>query len=93
VNGDAPRAPHVTNVSFPGWNGAELVAALDLEGVAVSSGSACSAGTIEPSPVVASMLGEARAKSALRVSLGEETSWDDVTRATAAFANVIARTP
>jgi len=91
VNGDAPRAPHVTNVSFPGWNGAELVAALDLEGVAVSSGSACSAGTIEPSPVVGAMLGEARARSALRVSLGEETSWDDVNSAIAAFAKVIAR--
>ncbi len=92
LNGDAPRAPHVTNVSFAAWDGAELVAAFDLEGIAVSSGSACSAGTIEPSPVITSMLGEARARSALRVSLGEETTWDDVHRASAAFARVIART-
>jgi cysteine desulfurase len=91
VNGTAPRAPHVTNVSFPAWNGAELVAALDLEGIAVSSGSACSAGTIEPSPVVTAMFDDARARGALRVSLGEETSRDDMTRATAAFANVLAR--
>ncbi len=50
VNGaGAPRMPHVTNVAFPGWRGPELVAALDLEGVAVSAGSACSAGTAEPS--------------------------------------------
>ena len=91
VNGDAHRAPHVTNVSFPGWNGAELVAALDLEGVAVSSGSACSAGTIEPSPVITAMLGEERARSALRVSLGEGTSADDLDRAIIILGAVLAR--
>ena len=87
----APRAHHVTNVSFPGWNGAELVAALDLEGVAVSSGSACSAGTIEPSPVITAMLGEERARSALRVSLGEGTSHDDLDRAIAILRIVLER--
>jgi cysteine desulfurase len=91
VNGGAPRAPHVTNVSFEGWNGPELVAALDLEGVSVSSGSACSAGTIEPSPVVTAMLGDARARSAVRASLGEETTADDVERAIEAFRRVLAR--
>lgn len=85
------RAPHVTNVSFPGWSGAELVAALDLEGVSVSSGAACSAGTVEPSPVIRAILGDARASAAVRLSLGEETSLDDVARATAAFARVLAR--
>ena len=91
--GGAPRAPHVTNVSFPGWRGAELVAALDLEGVSVSSGSACSAGTIEPSSVVTAMLGDARAASAVRISLGEDTTVADVDRATGAFLRVLARTP
>jgi cysteine desulfurase len=91
VNGTAPRAPHVSNLSFEGWNGPELVAALDLEGVSVSSGSACSAGTIEPSPVVTTMLGEGRARSAVRLSLGEDTSAGDIDRALAVFACVLGR--
>ncbi|HEY2509856.1 MAG TPA: cysteine desulfurase family protein [Polyangiaceae bacterium] len=92
VNGVAAiRAPHVANVSFPGWNGAELVAALDLEGVSVSSGSACSAGTIEPSPVLTAMLGSERASSAVRLSLGEDTTAGDIEEALAAFARVLGR--
>lgn len=91
VNGSGPRAPHVTNLSFAGWRGEELCAALDLEGVAVSSGSACSAGTSEPSPVLRAMLGPERAASAVRVSLGDATSRDDVERAVAAFRTVLAR--
>ena len=59
---------------------AQPVSALDLEGISVSSGSACSAGTEEPSPVVLAMLGLERARSAIRVSLGEETSSADVER-------------
>jgi cysteine desulfurase len=81
VNGEGPRLPHVTNLSFRGVRGDELVAALDLLGLQVSSGSACSAGTPEPSPVVSAMLGAARARSAIRVSLGE-----DVTDAQVEFA-------
>jgi cysteine desulfurase len=92
VNGDGARAPHVTNVSFDGWRGAELVAALDLEGVSVSSGSACSAGTIEPSTVLRAMVGEARAASAVRISLGEETTNAEVEGALGAFARVLRRT-
>ena len=91
-NGEAERAPHVTNLSFPGWRGEELCAALDLERVAVSSGSACSAGTAEPSPVLTAMVGEARALSAVRVSLGEETTRDDVDEALVRFARVLGRT-
>ncbi|HVK65805.1 MAG TPA: cysteine desulfurase family protein [Polyangium sp.] len=91
-NGAAERAPHVTNLSFPGWRGEELCAALDLERVAVSSGSACSAGTAEPSPVLTAMVGEARALAAVRVSLGEETTTDDVDEALARFARVLGRT-
>jgi cysteine desulfurase len=79
VNGEeAPRAPHVSNVSFRGWRGDELAAALDLAGLAVSSGSACSAGTPEPSAVITAMLGSARAASAVRLSLGDDTSESDV---------------
>jgi cysteine desulfurase len=93
VNGSGERAPHVTNVAVLGWGGAELVAALDLEGVSVSSGSACSAGTSEPSPVLRAMLGETRAGSSVRISLGETTTRDEVELAQAALARVLARRP
>jgi len=94
VAGDrARRAPHVSLLVWPGWQGAELVAALDLEGVSVSSGAACSAGTVEPSPVLEAMLGARDAASGIRASLGEETSDDDVQRAIAAFRTVVARGP
>jgi cysteine desulfurase len=91
-NGSADRAPSVSNLSWPGWSGAELCAALDLEGVAVSSGSACSAGTAEPSPVVAAMLGIERARSAVRVSLGEDTTREEIAAALARWERVLRRT-
>jgi cysteine desulfurase len=90
-NGDAPRAPHVSNLSWKGWRAAELCAALDLEGVAVSAGSACSAGTAEPSAVVEAMLGRERATSAVRVSLGEETDAAELGAAVDAWQRVIGR--
>jgi len=90
VNGcEAPRLGHVSNVSFPGAAGDELVAALDLLGVAVSSGSACSAGTTEPSKVIRAMLGLERARGAVRISLGELTTDADVELALQAFARVL----
>ncbi len=73
----APRLGHVLNFRVPGWRGDELVAALDVEGVCVSSGSACSAGTAEPSPVITAMLGRAAAGGAVRVSFGEESTLED----------------
>ena len=92
VNGSTQvRAPHVTNVAFSAWNGPELVAALDLEGVSISSGSACSAGTIEPSPVVTAMHDEARARRSARFSLGDATSPESIDVALAAIARVFAR--
>ncbi len=94
VAGDpARRAPHVSLLVWPGWQGAELVAALDLEGVSVSSGAACSAGTVEPSPVLEAMLGLGDAASGIRASLGETTTADDVARAVAAFRRVVERRP
>jgi cysteine desulfurase len=85
------RAPHVSTLLWPGWVGAELVAALDLEGISVSSGAACSAGTVEPSPVIAAMFSDAVAASSVRASLGEDTTDDDVTCAIASFERVLSR--
>ena len=92
VNGrTASRAPHVASVAFPGWSSPELVAALDLEGVAVSGGSACSAGTAEPSSVLVAMGDEAAATSTVRFSLGEDTTREDVEAALAAARRVLSR--
>jgi cysteine desulfurase len=92
VNGDpARRLAHVGNVAVAGIAGAELVVALDVEGVGVSSGSACSAGTLEPSPVIAAMHDRDRAERSVRVSLGPATTGADVARACEAIARVAAR--
>lgn len=92
VAGDpARRVPHVTCTVWPGWQGAELVAALDLEGVSVSSGAACSAGTVDPSPVIEAMLGRGLAASSIRASLGALTTEAEVEQAEAAFRRVLRR--
>lgn len=92
VAGDpTQRAPHVSNLVWPGWVGAELVAALDLEGVSVSSGAACSAGTVEPSPVLLAMLGSEDATRGVRISIGDATTEDDAALAIQAFRAVLTR--
>jgi len=91
VCNDSERLGHVTSLYVPGWSGAELVAALDLEGVCISSGSACAAGTSEVSPVITSMLGTNRARSTVRISLGPVTGETDIQRAIEAFSKVMAR--
>jgi cysteine desulfurase len=88
-NGTAPRLPHVSNLSFAGARGDELVAALDLLGVRVSSGSACAAGTAEPSPVISAMLGRERAVSAVRASLGPGLDTEQMNQAIALFIRVV----
>jgi cysteine desulfurase len=67
------------------------VAALDLEGVAASGGSACAAGTAEPSAVLAAMGDLAAATSTVRFSLGEDTTADDVAAALASARTVLSR--
>jgi cysteine desulfurase len=89
--GTGPRVPHVANLAMPGWIGAELVAALDLEGLCVSSGSACSAGTIEPSVVVSAMLGPKVATTCVRFSMGEDTTAAEIDEAIASVTRVLRR--
>jgi len=96
VNGAAgPRVATVTNVSFRGWRGEILVAALDLEGLCASSGAACSSGLGAPSPVLTAMYPEApwRAESALRLSLGPTTQPHEITHASEILRRVLARAP
>jgi cysteine desulfurase len=72
VNGARePRVPNTTNISFEGIEAESLLIALDLEGVAVSTGSACSSGTLEPSHVLRAMgLPAHRTQNSIRISLG-----------------------
>ena len=77
VNGTAinglrePRVPNTTNISFEGIEAESLLIALDLEGIAVSTGSACSSGTLEPSHVLRAMgLPTHRTQNSIRISLG-----------------------
>ena len=91
-NGEGPRAPNTTNVSFGGLDAETLLIALDLEGVAVSTGAACAAGGIEPSHVLRAMgLPPERVQSSLRLSLGRTTTQSDIAYAAEVIAAVVAR--
>jgi cysteine desulfurase len=71
VNGSGPRVPNTTNISFDRVEAESLLIALDLEGVAVSTGSACSSGTLEPSHVLKAMAYPPhRTQNSIRFSLG-----------------------
>ncbi len=80
VNGATEsRVPNTTNISFDGVEAELLVIALDLEGIGVSTGSACSSGSLEPSHVLTAMgLSAARARTSLRFSLGADTTDADL---------------
>jgi cysteine desulfurase len=74
-----PRVPNTTNISFERIESESLLIGLDLEGIAVSSGSACSSGTLEPSHVLKAMgLPHARTLSSIRFSLGAGTTEADI---------------
>lgn len=90
---EGPRVATVTNVSAPGWKGARLVAALDLEGLCASTGAACSSGVDGPSEVVAAMYPDEpwRAEASLRLSLGPSTNDHEIERASAILARVLRR--
>ena len=80
VNGQgAPRVPNTTNIHFDHIAGESLVIALDLKGVSVSGGAACSSGAVEPSHVLHAMgLSSDRAHASIRFSLGNQTTEEDI---------------
>lgn len=76
------RAANTLNLTFPGVLGESMLIALDLEGVEVSMGSACAAGAVEPSHVLAAMgRSAAEARSSLRISLGWSTTAGEIAHA------------
>jgi len=82
INGaGARRVPNTSNVTFHGADGEGIVIALDLSGVAVSTGSACSSGRVEPSPVLLAMdLPPADARATVRFSLSRFTTAEEIDR-------------
>jgi cysteine desulfurase len=93
VNGEsAPRVPNTTNIYFDGIEGEALVIALDLKGLAVSTGAACSSGAIEPSHVLTAMgLRPDRARASIRFSLGKQTTAEEIDFALALVPETVAR--
>jgi cysteine desulfurase len=93
VNGvGAVRTPNTTNIYFDHIDGEPLVIALDLKGLAVSSGAACSSGAMEPSHVLTAMgLRPDRARASVRFSLGKQTTAEDVDFALALVPETVAR--
>lgn len=93
VNGEgAPRVPNTTNIHFDYIEGEALVIALDLKGLAVSTGAACSSGAIEPSHVLTAMgLPPEIARASLRFSLGKQSTADDIQFALDLVPQTVAR--
>ena len=85
--------PHVLNLSFPGTNVEAMLVNLDLAGIAVSSGSACTAGSIEPSHVLVAMFGKEseRLGNSIRFSFGYNTTRAQILKAAEETARVVLR--
>ncbi len=92
LNGDRERRlPHLSNISFRFIEGEGLLIHLDMQGVAVSTGSACSSGTLEPSPVIRALgRDEELARGAIRFSFGKDNTDDDIDYALTALQDAVA---
>ncbi|MEB3196039.1 MAG: cysteine desulfurase family protein [Candidatus Sericytochromatia bacterium] len=85
-----PRAPHILSLTLPGATGRHLVEQLDLVGVAVSTGAACTSLKQTPNPTLQALgLTEAEAQGSLRISLGWTTTADELERAGDAIASTL----
>lgn len=88
----SPRLPEIGSYRLPGVPATAQLIELDLAGIAVSAGSACSSGSLKPSPVLMAMgWSEAEAREVIRVSLAPETKEADIARLLAAWARLAAR--
>ena len=92
VSSQVARLPNTSCIAVPGTKAETLVIGLDLAGVAVSAGSACSSGKVEPSHVLSAMgLSPELAQGAIRVSLGFGTASADIERFIGAWSELIKR--
>jgi cysteine desulfurase len=92
INGEsAPRVPNTSNIYFDYIDGEALIIALDLKGLAVSTGAACSSGAMEPSHVLTAMgLRPDRARASIRFSVGKQNTPEDVDFALDLVPNTVA---
>ncbi|MCM3762302.1 cysteine desulfurase [Alkalihalobacillus oceani] len=94
VNGhQTERLPHIVNVSFRGVNLESLLMNLDMAGIFASSGSACTAGSVEPSHVLVAMFGESseRSQAAVRFSFGFDNTEDQIKYVAEETAKIVNR--
>jgi cysteine desulfurase len=93
VNGDRRhRLPNNVNVSIAGTHGESLLVALDLAGIMASSGSACAAGSVDPSHVLTAIgCSHETAQSSIRLTLGRATTAEEIDRAVDVLAGVVGR--
>lgn len=90
--GEGERAPHISNVSVPGAANETLLLTLDMEGIAASSGSACSSGAVTPSHVLSAIgLPPEVAGPSVRFSLGRQTTEDEIDRVLEVFPPLMER--
>jgi cysteine desulfurase len=88
----APRTPNTTNLTFPGIEGEAMVIALDMKGIAVSTGAACSSGAVEPSHVLTAIgLSAEDARASIRFSLGRHTTAAEIDYALEAVPAAVAQ--
>lgn len=93
VNGDRrERVPNISNLSFEGVDGESLLIALDLKGIAVSTGSACASGSLEPSHVLQALgLTNEEVRGSLRFSLGAYTTREEIDYVLASLSETLTR--
>ena len=94
LNGHEKYAlPHILNISFPHTDVESLLVNLDMEGLAVSSGSACTAGSIDPSHVLVAMYGEKaeELRNSIRFSFGYGLTMQDIEEAAKKTAKFVKR--
>jgi cysteine desulfurase len=90
IGEDAQRLPNTSCLAFPGVDRQQLVIALDMAGVACSTGSACASGSSEPSPTLVAMgLPQAVVESAIRLSLGAFTTAEEVAESARRILNAV----
>jgi cysteine desulfurase len=93
INGaSSPRVPNTSSMSFESVDGESIILGLDLRGIYVSTGSACSTGDPEPSHVLLAMgLSPKEAQGSIRISLGKDTRDDDIDSVVGALADTVKR--
>ena len=88
---DANRASHISSIAIDDVDGEDLLAALDLEGIAASGGSACESGSTQTSHVITALYGEEHSAATVRFSLGRETTEQDIEQTILKLTRIVTR--